>query len=447
MPERTSAAGTPGEELAETLTAALDGRLAAADAALVRQFPGDAPDRQPVHTVYVPADRFTDGLAADWGRAALAAIDEHPTTFAGLTGDPALVELVRDKLGARADRGRAHRLRGRLRRPWRRCGGRRRTPHGRCVGGDGRLREPSRRSGGSGSRAWRRRPGGAGSGPSPCSCPRCSSAGGDLDGFVVTLPKITSVDQVEAMVELTGRLEDALGLEVRSLRFELQIETPQSILGPDGTALVARMIHAGDGRVTALHYGTYDYSAFCGIPAAYQSMEHPVADHAKLVMQAAAAGTGVRLSDGSTNVLPVGDADCGASRLGAACPAGAPLARARLLPGLGPASRAAADPVRGDLRLLPRRVSTRPPGGCATTSSRPTPSVMDEPATARALSDFIVRGIDCGAVSAAEVRGRHGAGRRHARPPWRGLDVCEPGHPRAVDGAVRQSYVFRHHGK
>ena len=99
MPERTSAAGTPGEELAETLTAALDGRLAAADAALVRQFPGDAPDRQPVHTVYVPADRFTDGLAADWGRAALAAIDEHPTTFAGLTGDPALVELVRDKLG------------------------------------------------------------------------------------------------------------------------------------------------------------------------------------------------------------------------------------------------------------------------------------------------------------------------------------------------------------
>ena len=123
---------------------------------------------------------------------------------------------------------------------------------------------------------------------------------------MVTLPKITSVEQVEAMVQLTGRLESRSGITPRSLRFELQIETPQSILGPDGTALVARMIHAGDGRVTALHYGTYDYSAFCGIPAAYQSMEHPVADHAKLVMQAAAAGTGVRLSDGSTNVLPVG---------------------------------------------------------------------------------------------------------------------------------------------
>ena len=60
MPERTSAAGTPGEELAETLTTALDGRLAPADAALVRQLPGDAHDRQPVHTVYVSADRFTD---------------------------------------------------------------------------------------------------------------------------------------------------------------------------------------------------------------------------------------------------------------------------------------------------------------------------------------------------------------------------------------------------
>ena len=131
--------------------------------------------------------------------------------------------------------------------------------------------------------------------------------GGPLpDGFVVTLPKVTSVDQVEALVHAAGRLEAQLGLAAESLRFELQIETPQSILGPDGTALVARMVHASGGRCTGLHYGTYDYSASCGIAAAQQSLEHPVADHAKAVMQAAAAGTGVRLSDGSTNVLPVG---------------------------------------------------------------------------------------------------------------------------------------------
>src|SRR5215204_6327978 len=67
------------------------------------------------------------------------------------------------------------------------------------------------------------------------------------------------------------------------------------------------MVHAAGGRCVSLHYGTYDYSAACGVAAAYQSMEHPVADHAKAVMQVAAAGTGVRLSDGSSNVLPVGD--------------------------------------------------------------------------------------------------------------------------------------------
>ena len=87
MPVDPSATASTGQELAETLTAMVDGRLAAADAALVRQFPGDAPDRQPVHTVYVPADRMTDDLAGSWGRAALAAIDEHRTVFAGLTDD------------------------------------------------------------------------------------------------------------------------------------------------------------------------------------------------------------------------------------------------------------------------------------------------------------------------------------------------------------------------
>ena len=61
--------------------------------------------------------------------------------------------------------------------------------------------------------------------------------------------------------------------------------------------------------MTSLHYGTYDYSASLGVSAEYQSMAHPAADYAKEVMQAAVAGTGVHLSDGSTNILPVGDPD------------------------------------------------------------------------------------------------------------------------------------------
>ena len=72
---------------------------------------------------------------------------------------------------------------------------------------------------------------------------------------------------------------------------------------------MARLIGAAGGRCVGLHYGTYDYSAGCGVAAPYQSLEHPVADYAKAVMQVAAAGTGVRLSDGSTNLLPVGPPD------------------------------------------------------------------------------------------------------------------------------------------
>ena len=38
-------------------------------------------------------------------------------------------------------------------------------------------------------------------------------------------------------------------------------------LGADGSAAVAAAIHAGGGRVTSLHYGTYDYSASLGVSA------------------------------------------------------------------------------------------------------------------------------------------------------------------------------------
>jgi citrate lyase beta subunit len=405
MPDPSATTAT-GEELAAALTTVLNARLAAADAALVRQFPGDAPDRQPVHTVYVPADRFDDGLVGSWGAAALAAIDEHPATFAGLTDDEALVDLVRDKLrrepiedvridfedgyGARGDEVEDDDVR-RSAAALAEMAGSGTAPPFRGIRFKS-LEAPTRRRG---IRTL------------TLFLSELLERGGDLAGFVTTLPKITSVDQVEAMVELTGRLEDALGLEEQQLRFELQIETPQSILGPDGTALVARMIHAGDGRVTALHYGTYDYSAFCGIPAAFQSMEHPVADHAKLVMQAAAAGTGVRLSDGSTNVLPVGDPD--AVRRGwelhhrlvnrsleRGYYQGWDLHPAQL-PSRFSATyafyRAGFDAAAERLRNYLEQTGS---------------NVMDEPATARALSDFVVRGVDCGAVSAAEVRAATG---------------------------------------
>ncbi|MCZ9344422.1 HpcH/HpaI aldolase/citrate lyase family protein, partial [Streptomyces sp. TRM76130] len=130
--------------------------------------------------------------------------------------------------------------------------------------------------------------------------------GGLPDGLALTLPKVTYAEQVTAMVRLLEAFERAHGLTSGRIGFEIQIETSQSILAADGTATVARLIQAAEGRATGLHYGTFDYSACLGVSAAHQASDHPAADHAKAVMQVAAAGTGVRVSDGSTNVLPVG---------------------------------------------------------------------------------------------------------------------------------------------
>ncbi|HRD63810.1 MAG TPA: hypothetical protein PL137_23125, partial [Nocardioides sp.] len=63
--------------LADQLIAELDERLAAADAALAAGYPGERPGRQPVHTVYVPADRYDAGLVPAYGAAALSVLDAH----------------------------------------------------------------------------------------------------------------------------------------------------------------------------------------------------------------------------------------------------------------------------------------------------------------------------------------------------------------------------------
>jgi hypothetical protein len=83
------------------------------------------------------------------------------------------------------------------------------------------------------------------------------------------------------------------------------IETPQSVFSPDGTVAAPALVAAGRGRVGSAHFGTYDYTASMDITAAHQHMAHPSCDFAKHVLQVSLAGTGVRLSDGATNILPV----------------------------------------------------------------------------------------------------------------------------------------------
>ena len=366
--------------LTEADYAWLDYRLARHDAFLKARYPGDRLGRQPVHTVYVPADKI--GGFRTWGADALAALDRHPFPFGW-------VEQVRDKL--------------------------RREPiedlrvdfeDGYGVRDDDQedtsvLQAAAVLSDGE-------RPPFVGIRIKSLEAPTRHRALRTLDlflssysePFVITLPKVSGPDQVAAMVVLCTRLESAYGLAAGALRFEIQIELPAAVLGANGRAVVAKLITAADGRCTGLHYGTYDYSAAAGIAAAYQSMEHPAADYAKAVMQTAAAQTGVRLSDGSTNVLPVGTDD----EVQAAWQLHHRLVRRSLERGFYqgwdlhpaqlPTRYAATYAFFADGRDAAvtrlRRYLDRASGGIA-----------DEPATARALAGYLLRGLDCGAFDDA----------------------------------------------
>jgi len=398
----------PGH-LLETAGDEIDALLGTADRALAEGYPGDRPGRQPVHTAYVPADRYQPGLPAQWGSQALDALAEwapDPARFAAAMALPpglaaGVLPLVRAKLAAEPVEDL-------------------RLDFEDGYGDRGDEAEDADAMLAAGALAVAVA---AGSAP-PFTGLRCKSlepatrrrairtldiflagllTGGPLPpGFTVTLPKVTSAEQVGAMAHLCRWLEEEHGLARRRLTFEIQVETPQVILGADGTAVVARCVHAADGRLTGLHYGTYDYSASLGIAAAYQSMEHPAADHARAVMQVAAAGTGVRLSDGSSSILPDGSRE----DVVAAWRLHSRLVRRSLERGfyqgwdLHPAqlaSRYAAtyaffrEGMPAACARL-RRIAGAVQGGR-----------LEEPATARALAGYLVRGLDCGAISPAEV--------------------------------------------
>lgn len=130
--------------------------------------------------------------------------------------------------------------------------------------------------------------------------------GGRLpENFVVTLPKITIPEQVELLTDLFEALEKQNGLAAGALKMEMMIETTQSIINHRGEINLPLLLAAARGRCVAAHFGTYDYTASCSITAAHQHMMHPACDFAKSMMQVSFAGTGIWLSDGATNIMPV----------------------------------------------------------------------------------------------------------------------------------------------
>lgn len=122
---------------------------------------------------------------------------------------------------------------------------------------------------------------------------------------IVTVPKVIAAGQVSAAARACSLLERRASLAAGTLRLELMIETPQAIVAGDGTSPLRAMVAAGDGRVTGVHFGAYDYTALCGITSAWQALRHPACDFARHMMQVSLAQAGVHLADSVTTVMPV----------------------------------------------------------------------------------------------------------------------------------------------
>jgi citrate lyase beta subunit len=289
-------------------------QLAAAHRAFAARFPGDLGGRQAVHTVYGGAHLFRADTSARLGALALRALDDYAPTADELGRaidlPPALAEVVWARVNEKLRREPVEDF--------------------RIDFEDGYGNRPDAEEDGHAVAAAAEMARGLAARTLPPFCgirikplsselaPRSlrtldlfltalreSAAGAWPEGFVVTLPKIQGPEAVAALAKVLDSLEKKLGLKAGTVVIELMIETPQSVFTADGVAAAPGLVAAGRGRVRSAHFGTYDYTASLDITAAHQRMDHPSCDFAKHVLQVSLAGSGVRISDGATNILPV----------------------------------------------------------------------------------------------------------------------------------------------
>ena len=293
-------------------------RLKKANALVLRDYPGESRERQPVHTVYGGAHLFSADLAPKLGALARKALDEHAPTPAalaeafGLRGDgtPALAATIRQRVTAKLTREPVEDVRLDFE-----------DGYGVRTDAeeDGHARSAAEQMGQ--ALAAGTLPPFVGIRIKPLSPELHARSLRTLDifvttlaratnrrlpaNFVVTVPKLLTTAHVTAVADACAVLERRLRLPRGVLKLELMIETPQSILAPDGTSALRALVAAGKGRIRGAHFGTYDYTALCGITAEWQHMRHQACDFARHMMQVALAQSGVWLSDGATNVLPI----------------------------------------------------------------------------------------------------------------------------------------------
>src|SRR5919197_4257224 len=250
-----------------------------ANARIAEQFPGDSPARQPVHTVYGGAHLFKADAAQKLGAHALRALQEHApdaaTLALALGLDPALADRIYlrviDKLTQEP------------------------VEDFRIDFEDGFGVRPDQEEDEFAQLTASEVAAGLSSGLLPSSIGiRIKPLNDELKrrslrtfdvfltrllersrgvlppNFVVTLPKVTSADQVAALASACDAFEYWRELPAGTLRLELMIETTQSIVAPDGSTALPRFIAEGGDRIVAAHFGTYDYTAACSITAAHQ---------------------------------------------------------------------------------------------------------------------------------------------------------------------------------
>jgi len=307
---------------AKTMRALLE-PLEPANRNVSERFPGDAPRRQPVHTVYGGAHLFKPDTVPKLGAIAQRTLEEYAPdsdTLAGAFGlDLRLAERIYPRLVDKLRREPVEDFRidfedGFGHRP---------------DDEEDRYAEDTARHVAAAAKSGTLPPGiGIRIKPLGEELKRRSlrtfdlfltallnANGGALpENFVITLPKITTPEHVGALASACEAFEDARHIPRGTLRFELMVETTQAVVVDDGTVALPRLIARGRGRIVAAHFGTYDYTASVNITAASQQMTHPACDFAKHVMQVALAGTGIWLSDGATNVMPVGPHRASADR-------------------------------------------------------------------------------------------------------------------------------------
>jgi len=337
---------SPRTTLPPESTAPRFARLGEANMSFAERYPGESPRRQPVHTVYGGAHVFRADSAGKLGALALRSLQDYAPNWAafaravGLRGSDRWPELPENESDLKAQLEWATAADEEARR----SAALARTVHARVVEKlrrepvedfridfeDGYGNRPEEEEDGHAASAAREVAAGLAGGTLPpflgirikpfteelrARSVRTldiflTSLLGETRGklppnFVVTLPKVTIPEQAALLSELFDLLERGLRLAPGSLQMEIMVETPQAIVNEKGESSLPRLIGAAPGRCVAAHFGTYDYTASLNITAAHQHMTHPSCDFARHMMQVALAGTGIWISDGATNILPV----------------------------------------------------------------------------------------------------------------------------------------------